>query len=194
MVRPKQVFNGGPCEIMLPGPRVTLCTDWSGELDRYLGWMRDPEVCRYLVKGGTHYDMSALEEFLEETLLASDCIFFRVIENHTGQHMGNFLFKDINLKTKECGLGLLIGDGSCRGKGYGLEATRVALIFSATILDISRVVFEVALNNRPAVNMYLALGCRPTDQPRNILSNSGLSMKSDVFEIKRETILSGCTP
>ena len=131
MVRSTQVFNGGPCEIMLPGPRVTLRTDWSGELDRYMGWMRDPEVCRYLVKGGARYDMHELEEFLEETLLAPDRIFFRVMENHTGQHIGNFLFKEINLKTKECGLGLLIGDASCRGKGYGLEATRVALIFSA---------------------------------------------------------------
>ena len=193
MVTYSQVFNGGPCDIMLPGPRITLRTDWSGELNRYLGWMRDPEVCRYLVKGGPSYHMNELEEFLAENLLSRDRIFFRVIENETGKHIGNFLFKEINLKVKECGLGLLIGDASCRGKGYGQEATQVALIFAATILDISRIVFEVVLENRPAVNMYIALGCQPINQPRNIFANSGSPMKADLFEIKRDMILSKCT-
>lgn len=191
MVNYKQVFNGCPCHFTLPGPRITLDTHWTDDLNCYLDWIRNPEVNKYLVKGGVGYTRDELKAFIDDSLAAADRLFFRVVENKSKRHVGNFMLNKVDLKAKECGLGLLIGETSCRGKGYGAEACRVALTFAATVLDMYRIYFEVAVDNRPAVDMYLRLGCRSTNQLRSIATHSFSSMEVDVFEITRDTIIGG---
>ena len=185
----KQVFNGGSCDISINTKRVKLSSSWDYDLETWLCWMRDPNVNRYLVKGGPRYSMEDLKEFFNSTLNDNQALFFRITEKKTDQHIGNFNILKCNFPNAICSIGLLIGPAEYRGNGYGQESTLAALNFAFTVLNMKVIEFDVAVDNNAAVNMYLALGCIPRKTPRAIKSHACSELEVDIYSIKREYFL-----
>ena len=184
-----QTFNGRPCAISIYSERLNLSSSWDVDLETWLFWMRDPHVNRYLVKGGLRYNMSDLKEFLNSSLDDSNGLFFFIIDNKTGHHVGNFSVRECDFTTASCSIGLLIGSSQYWGRGYGRESCCAAFDFIFTVMNFKVIQFDVAIENNAAVNMYLSLGCIPNNTPRIIKSHNSSKLEVDVYSIEKQNYI-----
>ncbi len=60
----------------------------------------------------------------------------------------------------EAQFGIFIGDGADRGKGYGTEATRLAIGYGFEVLGLRRIWLQVEPQNRRALSAYERVGFR----------------------------------
>src|SRR3954468_24973407 len=88
---------------------------------RYLGWLTDPEVNRYLEARFAEHSLESLRQFIEACnsgvaeLLLGICL-------ADGRHIGNIKLGPVNPHHKNAAIGLLIGERDCWGLGYASEA------------------------------------------------------------------------
>ena len=54
-------------------------------------------------------------------------------------HIGNLMYYDYSISSKQTELGIMIGDKNYLGKGYGTEAVRILVEYLFTILDLEKV-------------------------------------------------------
>jgi len=83
------------------------------------------------------------------------------IETRDGRHIGNCMCYDINLEKRQAEFGIMIGDRSCWGKGFGTDATVTVLghVFSTT--DLERVYLHTLTDNRRAQKAFEKAGFKP---------------------------------
>ena len=83
------------------------------------------------------------------------------IDSHDGRHIGNCMYYDINPAERQAELGIVIGDRSYWGKGYGTDAVVTVLhhVFSQT--DLKRVYLHTLNDNKRAHRAFEKAGFQP---------------------------------
>lgn len=87
--------------------------------DRYVQWLNDPEVTRYLIAGRTAQTRESIVAFVRG-IPATD----RYAVEVDGQHVGNVCFRHVDAASRVAEVGLLIGDRARWGHGIGTAAVR----------------------------------------------------------------------
>jgi RimJ/RimL family protein N-acetyltransferase len=126
--------------------------------ERYLGWLNDPEVNRYLETGRFPYTQEELENFYQSVTGTRDKAMFAVIEKATDVHIGNVKLDPIHWVHRTVVFGILIGDKSAWGKGYGTEATHLTLEYAFRRLNLRKVSLGVVSTNQAAIKIYKRVG------------------------------------
>ena len=90
---------------------------------RYLAWLSDPEVTRYMVVGRTPQDLSTVTAYFESHQWPA--FLFLAIETPAGQHIGNRTLGPIGWTDKQAEIGIMIGEKKEWGKGVGTEAVHL---------------------------------------------------------------------
>ncbi|MEO9805402.1 MAG: GNAT family protein [Reichenbachiella sp.] len=128
--------------------------DTSYSSQRYVDWMNDFEVFKYLESGGD-YTLEKLNQYLSD--VENKSILFWAI-NVGDKHIGNIKIDPINWKNKVGELGIMIGDKSEWGKGYSKEAieTIVQYCFSSQV-NLRKVTLGVIEDNEAALKLYKKL-------------------------------------
>ena len=93
----------------------------------------------------------------------------------------------LDFENKTSGIGLLIGERFCRGKGYGKEAAKIAFNFIFSFLRLDEISFDVPVENIPAVNMYKALNCSLTGSVREIPSHRSKKLKVERYRLSSKS-------
>lgn len=128
--------------------------------ERYLGWLNDPEVTRYLETGTFPTTMHDLEKFYEEVAASRNQVIFAIVERSGNQHIGNVKLGPINWVHRRATFGMLIGDKEFWGAGIGQEATRMAVEYGFNRLNLHRIDLGVFADHVAAVRCYEKVGFR----------------------------------
>jgi ribosomal-protein-alanine N-acetyltransferase len=118
---------------------------WGDVTDRHVEWLNDPEVVRY----------SEQRHMLHTTSTQSDYL-FNFKNHHANDHIWRISLNEADIGTitayvddinKVANMGILVGDKSVWGKGYGTEAWSAVMNWLFAKRDIRKVEAGFALPN-----------------------------------------------
>lgn len=90
--------------------------------ERYLEWLNDPEVNRYLETRFTEQTLESIRAFVSEKISSSNEFLYAICENEGDRHIGNIKLGPLNPHHRSADVSLFIGEKNCWGKGYATEA------------------------------------------------------------------------
>lgn len=108
--------------------------------ERYLRWMRDDTVVQYLESRWRSYSQEELKEYVRASNISERDALLGIFLMETKEHIGNIKIGSINQIHRFADVGLLIGEKSARGKGYGTEAIVLACRYAFDELNLNKIV------------------------------------------------------
>lgn len=133
-----------PPKLLQPGERidgpgiylrpVTLddCTD------RYVAWLEDPAVNRYLETRWRPQTMDSIRGFVGEMIKSDTNYLLAIVEKVSGMHIGNIKVGPIIKPHAMADISYFIGEKSAWRKGYGTQAVIAATSFAFQKLGLRR--------------------------------------------------------
>jgi diamine N-acetyltransferase len=145
---------------MLYGKRIRLRANERNDLPKFVEWLNDPEVRRYL---STSMPISqAAEEHWFENMLKrppeEQSLGIEIKDQDGWKLIGNCGFFDINWRTRSAEVGLFIGEKSLWNKGYGTEVMQLLLQHGFGTLNLNRIYLRVDTENLGGVRAYEKAG------------------------------------
>ncbi len=141
------------------GERVSLRAIEPDDLERYLLWVNDPEVTRWLA---LRYPLGREEErsILEGLGRASSYghVAFAVDDRVTGEHLGTVGLHDVRPEARVAELGIFLGAKQRWGEGIGHDALVTLLRFAFWEMNLRRVELSVLDGNSRAKALYERVG------------------------------------
>lgn len=144
---------------MYDGRLVRLRTLEPSDAERLHTWINDPDVREHLA---VRYPMSMANEVdwvaSNKTVSYGNAL-FAVDTVADGRHIGCV---DIRTPTgaenRKGELGLMVGDKSVWGQGYGTDVVRTACRFGFDEMNLNRIELWVHGNNERAIHVYETVG------------------------------------
>ena len=115
--------------------------------ERYLTWLRDPEVNRFLETRFVEQTEATIKDFVTEMRKGPDNYLFGIVHLETERHIGNIKVGAVNHIHKHCEVGYFIGAKEMWGKGVATEAIRLATQFAFERLGLHRCAAVVDVDN-----------------------------------------------
>ena len=141
------------------GERVSLRAVEPDDLDRYLVWVNDPEVTRWL---SLRYPIGREGErqILDRLTRANgyDHAAFAVDDQVTGEHLGTVSLFDARSESRVAELGIFLGAKDRWGEGFGYDALVTLLRFGFWEMNLRRVELSVLDGNVRAKALYERVG------------------------------------
>lgn len=124
--------------------------------EKYLNWINDEEVLRYLEtkKGSSLKDLKDYLINIEKKNIYA----WAILIKETQKHIGNIKIDPINREENSGEYGIMIGEKSLWGMGFGKEASEEVIRFSFEDLKLNHITLGVLSKNINAIKSYLNLG------------------------------------
>jgi len=122
------------------------------DLDTYLSWLRDVSGNPFIESAREDYLMSDLIDFLSTKLNRSDVKFWGIFTIF-GKFIGTVKLDPIDRSQGTAWLGIMIGDVSQRGKGYGFSVMNQVAEYARSV-KLNELLLGVDKKNRPAIKLY----------------------------------------
>ncbi len=107
--------------------------------DEYQRWLSDGEVIRYIDSRFTPPSREALEGYVRKVQADGRTLFFAMDAKDTGRLIGTVKLGPIHLVHRYADLGILIGNKSYWGRGFGTEAIALVTRFAFDRLNLHKV-------------------------------------------------------
>ena len=152
--------------INIEGTRVALGPMSREIVPFYQRWVNDFETLRSLAMPPIPMTLEAETAWYESVTTSSSTFVFTIYERDTWLPIGNTNLTAIDYRNGTCSFGIMIGEPSARGKGYGTEATSLMLDYAFTALGLRNVVLTVYEFNLAAQRVYEKAGFRSIGRRR----------------------------
>ncbi len=119
-------------------------------------WLNDPDIMRLLGRRH-HLSMADEERWYEEYLSSRKSKIFAILEEN-GNHIGNVGLHNIDNENRRSSLGIVLGEKTQWGKGYGSEALNTVLKYAFNELGLHKVSLRVFQDNERAIRSYASCG------------------------------------
>ncbi len=119
--------------------------------DKYLGWLRDKEVTKYLEIRFENYNIENLNLYVDSFSGDNTKYLFGIFSKNSDEHIGNTTVYNINHRIKTFDIGYLIGDKSHWGTSASTETLLLSLKFAFDNLKLRKMfggVYSNHLNSR----------------------------------------------
>lgn len=123
--------------------------------DRYVAWLNNPNVYRYLETGGDQ-TIDTLRQYLMD-VEEKNILFWGIHLKSDNSHIGNIKIDPINRRHGLGEYGILMGEESQWGKGYAKEASIRIITYCFEVQHLRKITLGVVARNEPAVQLYRAL-------------------------------------
>ncbi|MBQ5398402.1 MAG: UDP-4-amino-4,6-dideoxy-N-acetyl-beta-L-altrosamine N-acetyltransferase [Ruminococcus sp.] len=130
---------------------VTIRPASREDASNIVRWRNSPSVMSYFIYRTPLTEEGHLRWF-EEKVASGEVVQFIITLD--GRDVGSVYFQDIDRVNKKCEYGIFIGDESCRGKGAGSQAAKLALDYAFEELKMNRVYLRVFADNERAIKSY----------------------------------------
>jgi [ribosomal protein S5]-alanine N-acetyltransferase len=102
---------------------------------RYLDWVQNPMVNRYLELRHSPPDKVGIQRFIEEMNASDDCLFLGIFTKDK-MHIGNVKLGPIDWVNCHAVIGLMVGEVDLWGKGFGTEVISGITHYSIEQLEL----------------------------------------------------------
>ena len=144
----------------------------------YIGWLNDPEVCRYNRHGDSLYTREKAVDYLLSVQNSENLIVFAVISNESKEHVGNVSL-NVSWHNRSGEIAILIGRKDYWGKGLGTEAYRLLIDFGFNELDLHRLSSGLVSANRGMARIVEKLGFQKEGILKEALFKNGQYLDID---------------
>ena len=163
-----------PLAKLLRGDRIRLTALTKDDLPTIASWYQDAEFMRlYDSRPACPKTETELAGWLEELDKDKTTFAFAVRDLESDDLIGSLELDGVNWQHGVCGMGLAIGDPANRDKGYGYEASQLALEFAFNELNLHRVQVTVFSYNAPSIALIEKMGFRREGAFREFLQRDG---------------------
>jgi RimJ/RimL family protein N-acetyltransferase len=142
------------------GERVALGPLRRELIPLYNRWVNDFHVQRTFGDLPRGVTIEATMAWYEGAATATSAVWFTVYEVATWRPIGRTDLFELDYRNGTARFGMLIGEGDCRGKGYGTETVRLMLDYAFTALGLQTVLLEVDEFNLAGRRAYEKAGFR----------------------------------
>jgi RimJ/RimL family protein N-acetyltransferase len=144
---------------MYDGKLIRLRTMEPADAERLRAWINDPDVTEHLA---VRYPMSLANEVdwveTNKTLNYANAV-FAVETIADGKHIGGVDIRTgAGPENRKGELGLMVGDKSVWGQGFGTDIVRTACRFGFEEMNLNRVELWVHGSNERAIGVYERVG------------------------------------
>lgn len=122
--------------------------------ERYLSWLHDERVTRFLLKPNRDTTLDDIRSYVRGLLESPDDTFLSITEKATGLHIGNVRLGPIDWRSSVCQYSMMIGDVTRHGQGLGSETVALALGLCFGELKMHKVFLDVVEENAAAIRIY----------------------------------------
>jgi RimJ/RimL family protein N-acetyltransferase len=172
---------------MWRGDRVELGPVQREYLLKYIEWLNDWEVGRFLVPGVPFlFNLEDETDWFEQRRKDKNSMVFAILALPEKQLIGNCGLHNLDWKNRAAVFGIFIGDKNYWNKGYGTDATRTLLRFAFEQLGLNRMELEVYDFNPRAIRAYEKAGFRRDGVRRQALYRDGAFHDIYLMGILRE--------
>jgi RimJ/RimL family protein N-acetyltransferase len=151
-------------EAAMDGKLVRLRGYELSDLDLVMQWINDEEITQYLGGQMTSFPISSVAErkFIETVAMADSPTnkTFAIETIAENRFIGALSFNGIDWINRHSPIGIMIGDKSYWGRGYGTDAMRVLLRLGFDTLGLHRIWLHVYDYNPRAIACYEKCGFR----------------------------------
>ncbi len=159
---------------MWRGDKVELGPVQREHLPKYVEWLNDWEVSRFLVPGvPLLMNLADETDWFERQRQDKDNLVFAILALPEKQLIGNCGLHRLDWKNRAAMLGIVLGDKNYWNKGYGTDATRTLVRFAFEQLGLNRVELGVYDFNPRAIRAYEKAGFRRDGVRRQALYRDG---------------------
>ncbi|MGJ4846582.1 GNAT family N-acetyltransferase [Leifsonia sp. Le1] len=140
----------------LRGPRLRLEPLGPEHLDAVWGGLQDEETLR-LTGTRTRFERDAVARHLSSIQSADDRVDWAIVDEATGEYLGEIVLNELEEEDAAMNFRIALLPGN-PGKGYGTEATTLALDYAFGELGLHRVTLDVYSFNPRAQRSYEKAG------------------------------------
>lgn len=87
--------------------------------------------------------------------------------------IGTAYLKNIDNNNQKALMGIFIGEGADRGKGFGKEAVQLVLKYGFERLDLHKIYLQIISNNEIAISLYKGVGFKEEGRLRDDYCRDG---------------------
>lgn len=124
--------------------------------DKYLGWLDDERINKYLEVRFKHYSKTLATEYIRECISSPHVYFLKIETIEFGLIGTCTIFHNPNHKTAE--VGLMIGETSLHNQGFGSEVIRLLVEFCCADLGVRKVTAGLYATNKGSLKAFLKNG------------------------------------
>lgn len=126
--------------------------------DRYLSWLRDPEVSRYLEVRFDPQGKESILAYVEAMNQSPDNLLLGLFLREGGTHIGNIKLGPIDPHHRRGDFGIIIGSRRHWGKGYATEAIKALTDHAFAALGLHKVSAGLYAANEGSRRAFLKAG------------------------------------
>lgn len=167
--------ESGDAIISIRGAQVGLGPLRRDLLPLHVRWANDPEVTLTLAgRAGP----STLEDQIawyekEGSTRDERKVYFLIYELASERAIGALDLSAVDHFNRTAWFAIFIGERDCRGKGYGTEATRLALGYAFGPLGLHNVTLSIHADNERAIRAYTRAGFQVVERRREVVRRNG---------------------
>lgn len=127
------------------------------DLDLYVSWLQNVQDNRFIEAVRKDYSKFDLQKYLDARVNNPEVKFWGIFLE-SNKFIGTIKLEPINWENQTAWLGMMIGDSSERGKGYGSKALNLVLDYAESVLLLKDIFLGVHKDNTPAIRIYKKCG------------------------------------
>ena len=175
---------------MLTGKLVRLRAIEMDDLDRYVAWVNDEEVMRFVAVTALPISRASEEEWIRRaTTHTRPPEITYAIETLEGiHHIGSVSLHNVGGPARNAELGIMIGDKTYWNRGFGTDTVRTMVAFAFDELNLNRVSLTVDEDNGRGIACYRKCGFVQEGRLRQDRFRAGEYRDTIVMGVLREEI------
>ena len=176
----------------LIGTKCYLSPCAPEDADAWAKWDNDLEVA--LPLGDEAYTPFALQksqEIVAGVIRGQDHV-FGIVDLETDELIGRCMLFDLDLVNRQAMLGIVIGEKTYWGQGYGQEAVRLLLDYGFNLLNLNGVMLGTFAFNQRAIHCYERVGFKVIGRRRQARIIGGVKHDAVLMDILADEYESMC--
>lgn len=128
---------------------------------RYVGWLNDPAINRYLEVRHARQDLAGVKDYVRQMNASKTSLLLGIFLKTPagrGPHIGNIKLGPIDPVHRHAHIGFLIGEKTRWGQGYTTEAVRALTRYGHEKIGLVKVTAGCYAANAASARVFLKLG------------------------------------
>lgn len=175
---------------MIKGKRIFLRAVTPDDLPRYVTWLNDPDVAWHL-KTLPPFNLDDETDWYNRQRTDPRQLNLAIVLNNNRKHIGSVSLMNINQRDQNAELGIVIGDKTHWGQGYGQEAITLLLDYSFSQLNLHRIYLRVDAGHQAGIRCYTNCGFKEEGRMRQSTYHHGQFEDQLLMSVLRPDYLRG---